>query len=216
MSLFSPDGLKSAARLRACEGAFFESRAHRHLCRSVHRRDLVLRFGWPPTAELHGISVSALPLLACLTLGGIPLVWTLLVKVRRAEFSSDILAGISIVAASLLGEYLAGARGPHAFGRRSARSLRGPTHSSVLEALANRMPSVAHVRLNGNARDIPVTDLRVGQVLLIFPHEICPADGTVVEGHGSMDESYLTGEPYVMSKRRARPSCREQSTASPC
>src|SRR5436853_29171 len=32
------------------------------------------------------------------------------------------------------------------------------------------------------------------------PDEIWPADGTVEEGPGSMDESYLTGEPYVMSK----------------
>ncbi len=34
----------------------------------------------------------------------------------------------------------------------------------------------------------------------MLPHEICPVDGTVLEGHGVMDESYLTGEPYVMSK----------------
>ena len=31
-----------------------------------------------------------------------------------------------------------------------------------------------------------------------IPHEICPVDSTVVDGHGAMDESYLTGEPYVM------------------
>src|SRR5262249_40357473 len=36
--------------------------------------------------------------------------------------------------------------------------------------------------------------------LIVFPHEICPVDGTVLEGHGTMDESYLTGEPYLMSK----------------
>src|SRR5262249_13828402 len=36
--------------------------------------------------------------------------------------------------------------------------------------------------------------------LVVFPHEICPVDGTVIEGHGVMDESYLTGEPYVLSK----------------
>jgi hypothetical protein len=36
--------------------------------------------------------------------------------------------------------------------------------------------------------------------LVVFPHEICPADGTVLEGHGSMNEAYLTGEPYEVSK----------------
>ena len=35
---------------------------------------------------------------------------------------------------------------------------------------------------------------------MVFPHEICPVDGEVIEGHGVMDESYLTGEPYRMSK----------------
>jgi heavy metal translocating P-type ATPase len=36
--------------------------------------------------------------------------------------------------------------------------------------------------------------------LVVLPHEICPVDGVVIEGHSSMDESYLTGEPYVLSK----------------
>src|SRR5437588_246140 len=40
----------------------------------------------------------------------------------------------------------------------------------------------------------------VGALLVVFPPETCPADGTVVRGHGSMDESYLTGEPYIISK----------------
>jgi heavy metal translocating P-type ATPase len=35
---------------------------------------------------------------------------------------------------------------------------------------------------------------------VIFPHEIAPVDGEVIEGAGVMDESYLTGEPYMMSK----------------
>ena len=42
--------------------------------------------------------------------------------------------------------------------------------------------------------------MAVGDTIVIFPHEICPVDGTVIEGHGVMDESYLTGEPYMMSK----------------
>jgi len=36
--------------------------------------------------------------------------------------------------------------------------------------------------------------------LLIYPHEICPVDGLVLSGQGSMDESYLTGEPFLIAK----------------
>jgi heavy metal translocating P-type ATPase len=36
--------------------------------------------------------------------------------------------------------------------------------------------------------------------VVVLPQEICPVDGEVVDGHGTMDESYLTGEPYVIDK----------------
>ena len=48
--------------------------------------------------------------------------------------------------------------------------------------------------------DVPVLKVAVGDVVLVFPHEASPVDGTVIEGHGTMDESYLTGEPYQISK----------------
>ena len=142
-----------------------------------------------------------LPLYLALFFGGVPLVWDLLLKVWHREFGSDLLAGISIVTAVILGEYLAGTlvvlmlSGGEALEAYAVRSA-----SSVLEALANRMPSVAHRRVDSNLEDIGLDEIEVGDVVLVFPHEVCPIDGTVIEGHGVMDESYLTGEPYMMSK----------------
>src|SRR5262249_41194471 len=72
--------------------------------------------------------------------------------------------------------------------------------SSVLEALARRMPLSAHRKLDSTIADVQLSEVNVGDILLVFPHEVCPIDGTVIEGHGVMDESYLTGEPYMMSK----------------
>jgi P-type E1-E2 ATPase len=43
-------------------------------------------------------------------------------------------------------------------------------------------------------------DVRIGDELIVYPHEICPVDGVIIEGHGVMDESYLTGEPFMMPK----------------
>ncbi len=157
---------------------------------------LLLRFG----TSVSTFAANA-PLWAALILGGLPLVWDLLKKLVRGQFGSDLIAGVSIVASILLGEYLAGTlvvlmlSGGEALEAYAVRSA-----SSVLEALAHRMPSVAHRKQDSTIADIPLNEVAIGDVLLVFPHEVCPIDGTVVEGHGVMDESYLTGEPYLMSK----------------
>src|SRR5262249_31346136 len=139
--------------------------------------------------------------IAVLVLGGVPLVYELLKKLLQREFGSDLLAGISIVTSAILGEYLAGSlvvlmlSGGEALEAYAVRNA-----SSVVEALARRMPAGAHGRRNGQIEDVALDQVAVGDMLAVFPHEICPVDGTVVEGHGTMDESYLTGEPYVLSK----------------
>lgn len=163
---------------------------------------LVLRFILKTTTEIYGFPLSELPLIASLMLGDIPLVIDLLIKLFRLEFGSDLLAGISIVTSVLLGQYLAGSlvvlmlSGGKALEAYAVRSA-----SSVLKALVKRMPSVAHIKKsNGEVADISLEDVRVGNILIVFPHEICPVDGTVIEGHGVMNESYLPGEPYMMSK----------------
>jgi heavy metal translocating P-type ATPase len=155
---------------------------------------LVLRFLVSP-------EIAQVPLLVALVGGGLPLVIGLIVKAAKGEFGSDLLAGLSILTSVVLGEYLAGAlvvlmlSGGAALEAYAVRSA-----ASVLAALARRMPSVAHRKVDGNLVDITLDEVRVGDSLAILPHEICPVDGTVVEGHGVMDESYLTGEPYVISK----------------
>jgi heavy metal translocating P-type ATPase len=154
-----------------------------------------------PEVIILGRPLSQWPLLVALVGGGLPLVAGLLVKLVRLEFGSDLLAGLSIVTSLLLREYLAGTlvvlmlSGGEALEGLAVRSA-----SSVLAALARRMPSVAHLQREGLVSDLPLERVAVGDLLVVFPHEICPADGTVVGGHGSMDESYLTGEPYVISK----------------
>jgi heavy metal translocating P-type ATPase len=162
---------------------------------------LLLRFGVNSAGELSGLPLHELPLIASLIFGGLPLVFELLVKVLRREFGSDLLAGISIVTSIWLHEYLAGSlvvlmlSGGEALEAYAVRSA-----SSVLQALAHRMPAVAHRKLDGEVADVPLPQVVPGDELVVFPNEICPVDGTVIQGHGVMDEAYLTGEPYVISK----------------
>ncbi len=162
---------------------------------------LVLRFSRVAEAELAGLPVRDWPLVVCLAVGGTALVVELLRKLFRLEFGSDMLAGIAIVTAALLGEYLAGSlvvlmlSGGGALEAYAVRNA-----SAVLQALARRMPAGAHRKLDGQVVDMPLEEVTVGDLLVVLPHETCPVDGVVVEGHGVMDESYLTGEPYKISK----------------
>jgi heavy metal translocating P-type ATPase len=157
---------------------------------------LVLRFATRANAQ-----IVELPLIVTLAVGGIPLVLELTLKLARRQFSSDLLAGLSIVTAVLLHQYLAGALVVLMLsGGQSLEAYAVASASSVLRALARRMPSVAHRVRGSGISDIPVDYVAIGDTLSVFPHEICPVDGIVVEGHGSMDESYLTGEPFQMSK----------------
>jgi heavy metal translocating P-type ATPase len=162
---------------------------------------LVLRYGVRAESVVGGRPMHEWPLLAVFVLGGIPLVFELARQLLRREFGSDTLAGISIVTAVLLHEYLAGAlvvlmlSGGEAIEGFAVRSA-----SSTLSALARRMPSLAHRKVDGALEDVPLAAVAVGDTLVVFPHEVSPVDGTVLEGHSVMDESYLTGEPYLMSK----------------
>lgn len=142
-----------------------------------------------------------LPVYLALAVGGAPLLWDLSRKVWRREFGSDLLAGISILTSVLLGEYLVGILVVLMLSGGTALEHYGTRRaSSVLEALAKRMPRVAHRKDEKGVADIDLEDIAIGDQLVVFPHEVCPVDGVVVEGHGSMDEAYLTGEPFEISK----------------
>jgi heavy metal translocating P-type ATPase len=146
-------------------------------------------------------TISSMPLWVAIVAGGLPLLYDLLIQIWKRQFGADFLAGLSIVTAVLMREplvaaiivlMLSGGQALEEFATRRA--------SSVLSALARRMPSIAHRIDKGGTVDIQVDQIRVGDCLVIFPHEICPVDGTVESGTGTMDESFLTGEPFRIRK----------------
>jgi heavy metal translocating P-type ATPase len=144
---------------------------------------------------------AALPLQAVLVVGGVPLVWRLIRNAARGQFGADHLAGVSIVASALLGEYLAGALVVLMLaGGEALEAYAVAEATSVLRALAKRVPTLAHRRRGDVVEDVMVAALAVGDEISILPHEICPVDGEVIQGRGRMDESYLTGEPFAIAK----------------
>ncbi len=149
---------------------------------------------------LHDPHVENLVLLVAIAGASLPLLLSLVEQVLKGNFSVDILALLSIVTSLVLGQYwvaaivvlmLSGGQALEGFATRRA--------SSVLSALAKRMPQTAH-RAGAAVVDVSIDAIAVGDELLVYPHDICPVDGMVLSGQGSMDESYLTGEPFLIAK----------------
>jgi len=79
------------------------------------------------------------------------------------------------------------------------RSVMGA--SRALEELARLMPNTAHrVTESGDTEEVPIADLAPGDQVRIKSGEKVPADGTVVEGQSSVNESMLTGESVPVEK----------------
>jgi heavy metal translocating P-type ATPase len=148
------------------------------------------------------------PLWIALLVGGIPLVSELFLGALKFKFGADLLGGISIIVSILLGEYLAGAIIVLMLsGGEALESYALSNASSVLSALAKRLPAVAHRRRadkpdSTDIETVPLAELRVGDAVVVYPHDVAPIDGLVIEGHSVMDESYLTGEPFKITKTK--------------
>lgn len=75
--------------------------------------------------------------------------------------------------------------------------------SRALEELAKLMPSDAHrINTDGSITEIPLNELKIADKVLIKPGEKIPADGVVIDGDSSINESMLTGESKPVSKSK--------------
>jgi heavy metal translocating P-type ATPase len=127
---------------------------------------------------------------------GFPVVWRTLVAGRRGNFATDVVASLSIVTAAIIGQPLAGLvivlmqTGGEALERFAERRA-----SAAVRELEKAAPRIAHL-VSGTRGlvDVPVGELKVGDVFLVRPGEMVPCDGIVLAGVSEIDTSQLTGE----------------------
>ncbi len=150
---------------------------------------------------LHYILDSDVPYFIGFIVGGVPMVYMVLQKLFNKNFGADSLAAIGIISGMFLGQYLATsiiilmlATGI------LIEKMAYQKASSVLAALAKRMPEYAHHSTPDGIKPLSLDKIKVGDILIVMPFEACPVDGLVIQGNSNMDESYLTGEPYQISK----------------
>jgi len=76
---------------------------------------------------------------------------------------------------------------------------RGKT-SEAIKRLIGLQPKTARVIRDGKEMDIPIAEVGLDETLRVRPGEKIPVDGVIIDGHSSVDESMLTGEPMPVEK----------------
>ena len=86
-------------------------------------------------------------------------------------------------------------------GRLLEARARGRT-SEAIKKLMGLQAKTARVIRNGEERDIPVEQVKIGDSVIVRPGEKIPVDGEILDGHSAVDESMLTGESLPVEKQR--------------
>ena len=142
----------------------------------------------------------------CWATGTLPVVTVLFFSMLRdflaGRFGVDSIAFISMAAALLLGQNLAGiiiaimyAGGNVLEDFAIARAERD------LRSLIDRAPRLAHRRVGSTIEDVPIDQVAVGDNILVRGGEIVPVDGVILSHSATMDEAALTGEPIPVSRQ---------------
>ncbi|MBI4020025.1 MAG: copper-translocating P-type ATPase [Candidatus Aenigmarchaeota archaeon] len=74
--------------------------------------------------------------------------------------------------------------------------------SSAIKKLIGLQPKKAKVIRNGKEIQIPSEEIQVGDTIIVRPGEKIPTDGSVIDGHSSVDESMITGESIPVEKNK--------------
>jgi Cu+-exporting ATPase len=85
------------------------------------------------------------------------------------------------------------------FGQALETKARGKTYSAI-RALIGLQPRTARVVRDGQELDIPIEEVGLGETLRVRPGEKIAVDGELIDGHSTVDESMLTGEPLPVEK----------------
>lgn len=152
--------------------------------------------------RLNGVESAQTLLQYSLVLGSLPLLFSLVKDMLKGTFGVDIIAGLALVGTFITGQYLAGMIILLMLsGGQLLEKYAMSRAKHELSSLLSSMPEVAHVRIQGEVRDVALDEILVGMTALVKSGEIIPVDGQVVEGTTVVDESTLTGESVPVEKQ---------------
>lgn len=162
---------------------------------------LLILIGWFLSAnEWHTSSVAIF--LVAYVIGGFSKAKEGIEKsIENKELNVEMLMIFAAIGSAIIGYWTEGAILIFIFALSGALETytMNKSHKEI-SALMDLQPEEALRVCNGVEERVSVSELRLGDILLIKPGERVPADGTIIEGQTNLDEAAITGESMPVSK----------------
>ncbi|MDC3416762.1 heavy metal translocating P-type ATPase [Aquibacillus salsiterrae] len=125
-----------------------------------------------------------------------------IVTVAKGGFEIDFLMLLAAIGAAVLGEWAEGALLLFLFslGHALEHFAMNKARKSIA-ALSDMAPKTAIIRKGDQQQEIPVEDLKIGDIVIVKPNSKISADGVVVKGNSSVNQAPITGESVPVDKR---------------
>jgi Cd2+/Zn2+-exporting ATPase len=134
--------------------------------------------------------------------GGYDLARHTVPTILRGKFDVEFLMLVAAAGAAALGDWAEGTLLLFLFSfGHSLEHYAMERARNAIEALGSITPKVARIRRGGNEIEVPVAELRVGDVAIVRPGDRIAVDGKITQGNSSVDQSPITGESVPVDKK---------------
>lgn len=151
---------------------------------------------------LHFIPLPFDPAWIAIILCGIPIILEAAIGLVTAfDIKADVLVSIALIASVIIGEDFAA--GEVAFIMQLGSLLEDLTVAKAragIEKLVHLTPRTARIIKENSENIIPAEQVKVGDLLRVFPGETIPVDGIIVSGNTSINQAVMTGESLPVDK----------------
>lgn len=155
---------------------------------------------WEPFAHFSVIGVAAL------LIGGWPILREAAENAIQWKMTMELSMSIALIAAAAIGElFTALVIALFVLVAEVLESLTVSRGRQAIGELLNFLPRMALVRRDGGVRETPLSELRLGNLVLVNPGARLPADGTVMAGASFVDQAAITGESMPVEKTAGAP-----------
>lgn len=156
--------------------------------------------------SLTGITKRLSPIdifsIIAIVVGGYPLIKHAYIDLREKAITADVFMALGVVAAAAIGEFRSAAI--IAFFMLISEFIDSFTMDKARRAikeLIDMAPKTARVKRGDTEIEIPVEEVKKGDIVVVKPGEKIPVEGVIISGRGSINQASITGESIPVEKR---------------